>query len=91
MLRSCAALGTVDCCDPRLPGPRFVHGFLRKKYRDNSGQKDAVKGPGAAYRREILEPNGSEDAAVLLRRFLGREPSNEAFLRDMGLKPVATG
>lgn len=40
---------------------------------------------GADYRREILEPNGSDDAAALLRRFLGREPSNEAFLRHLGL------
>jgi thimet oligopeptidase len=40
---------------------------------------------GAAYRREILEPNGSDDAAALLRRFLGREPDNRAFLRHLGL------
>ena len=40
---------------------------------------------GADYRRHILEPNGSEDAAVLLRRFLGREPTNRAFLRHLGL------
>ena len=46
---------------------------------------------GADYRREILEPNGSADAATLLRRFLGREPSNAAFLRHLGLKPVSTG
>jgi Zn-dependent oligopeptidase len=41
---------------------------------------------GAAYRREILEPNGSDDAAALLRRFLGREPDNRAFLRHLGLE-----
>ena len=45
---------------------------------------------GADYRREILEPNGSDDAAVLLRRFLGREPSNAAFLRHLGLEPATT-
>jgi Zn-dependent oligopeptidase len=44
---------------------------------------------GADYRREILEPNGADDAAVLLRRFLGREPSQDAFLRHLGLKPVS--
>ena len=43
---------------------------------------------GRDYRREILEPNGSEDAEVLLRRFLGREPSNAAFLRHLGLAEV---
>jgi Zn-dependent oligopeptidase len=36
---------------------------------------------GADYRREILEPNGSRDADDLVRSFLGREPSNEEFLR----------
>jgi thimet oligopeptidase len=41
---------------------------------------------GRAYREAILEPGGSEDAEDLLRRFLGREPSNDAFLRRMGLK-----
>ena len=50
-------------------------------------EEEGVLSPtvGAAYRREILEPNGSDDAASLLRRFLGREPSNEAFLRHLGL------
>ena len=40
---------------------------------------------GADYRREILEPNGSCDADDLVRAFLGREPSNEAFLRLRGM------
>jgi Zn-dependent oligopeptidase len=41
--------------------------------------------PGRRYRRAILEPGGSVDGAELVRRFLGREPNNEAFLRDLGL------
>jgi oligopeptidase A len=40
---------------------------------------------GAAYRREILEPNGARDADELVRAFLGRDPSNEAFLRLRGM------
>ena len=40
---------------------------------------------GAEYRREILEPNGSRDADDLVRAFLGRDPSNEAFLRLRGM------
>jgi Zn-dependent oligopeptidase len=36
---------------------------------------------GAAYRREVLEPNGARDADELVRAFLGRDPSNEDFLR----------
>ena len=40
---------------------------------------------GAEYRREILEPNGSRDGDDLVRAFLGREPSQEAFLRLRGM------
>jgi oligopeptidase A len=40
---------------------------------------------GADYRREILEPNGSRDAADLVRAFLGREPSNAEYLRLRGM------
>ncbi len=40
---------------------------------------------GAEYRREILEPNGSRDAEELVRAFLGRDPSNEEFLRLRGM------
>jgi thimet oligopeptidase len=48
---------------------------------------DGILSPaiGAEYRREILEPNGSRDADELVRAFLGREPSNEEFLRLRGL------
>lgn len=40
---------------------------------------------GLAYRREILERGGSLDGIELLRRFLGREPNNEAFLKKLGI------
>jgi thimet oligopeptidase len=40
---------------------------------------------GMRYRREIYEKGGSLDGDVLLRNFLGREPNNHAFLRDLGL------
>jgi thimet oligopeptidase len=40
---------------------------------------------GGQYRREILEPNGTRDADDLVRAFLGRDPSNEAFLRLRGM------
>jgi thimet oligopeptidase len=46
---------------------------------------------GADYRREILEPNGSRDADELVRRFLGREFSNEEFLRLRGMGAVPAG
>ena len=41
---------------------------------------------GRRYRQEIYEKGGSLDGDELLRRFLGREPSRNAFLRDLGLE-----
>jgi thimet oligopeptidase len=43
---------------------------------------------GAEYRRTILEPNGSRSADEMVRAFLGRDPSNEAFLTLRGMKPA---
>jgi thimet oligopeptidase len=40
---------------------------------------------GMSYRRQILEPGGTHDGDQLLRGFLGREPSNDAFLRHIGI------
>ena len=40
---------------------------------------------GAAYRRAILEPNGSRPAAELVHDFLGRDPTPDAWLRLRGL------
>jgi thimet oligopeptidase len=40
---------------------------------------------GMSYRREILEQGGTADGGQLLQRFLGREPSNQAFLQKLGI------
>ncbi|MFH1329432.1 MAG: M3 family metallopeptidase [Actinomycetota bacterium] len=40
---------------------------------------------GGEYRRKVLERGGSVDASELLRDFLGREPSQQAFLHHLGL------
>ena len=42
-------------------------------------------GVGRDYRRLILERGGALDGDVLVRDFLGREPSAAAFLRHLGL------
>lgn len=42
---------------------------------------------GAYYRAHVLAKGGTEDAMDLVREYLGREPSQQAFLRDLGLAP----
>ncbi|PWT78888.1 MAG: hypothetical protein C5B59_00890 [Bacteroidetes bacterium] len=41
---------------------------------------------GIRYRKEILEVLGSVDEKELVRKFLGREPNNDAFMRSIGVK-----
>ncbi|KAF4552950.1 Peptidase family M3-like protein 1 [Elsinoe fawcettii] len=48
--------------------------------------KDPMNGKeGRRYRHVVLERGGSQDEMETLKQFLGREPSTEAFYRELGL------
>lgn len=55
-------------------------------------EEEGVLNPviGRRYRETILESGSSRDEAELLRQFLGREPSQEGFLRSLGLSSVSS-
>ncbi|HEY7598396.1 MAG TPA: M3 family metallopeptidase [Candidatus Limnocylindrales bacterium] len=73
------------------------YGYLWSKvYGDDMFSRfiaEGVTSPrvGADYRREILEMGGSRDALEHLRAFLGRDPSDEAFLRLLGIEKAVAG
>ena len=50
-------------------------------------QKEGIfsQAAGAAFRREILEKGNLEEAGVLFRNFMGRDPDPEALMRRNGL------
>ena len=51
-------------------------------------QKDGMRNPATAlrYRQLVLDPGGSEDANDLIRNFLGRPMSLEAFKDELQKK-----
>lgn len=50
-------------------------------------KKDPLSSTGGMkYRKQILEPGATQDAMVLLKNFLGREPTLDAFLEKSGLE-----
>ncbi len=54
-----------------------------KKVENN---KSKLKEIGEKYRKEILEVGGSRDEMESVKKFLGRTPSNKAFLEEIGIK-----
>jgi Zn-dependent oligopeptidase len=75
----------------------LLYGYLwAQVYGDDMFSRFAAEGTrspavGADYRREILSAPWTRPQAERLRRFLGREPSNEAFLARLGLTGIAPG
>src|SRR2546426_5154062 len=69
----------------------LMYGYLwAQVYGDDMFSRFATEGVtsatvGAEYRHEILEAPWTRPQLERLRRFLGREPSNRAFLARLGL------
>ena len=101
ILRRAEAVALFDHVDGTFMPASFGHllsgydagyyGYLWSKvYGDDMFSKfaaDGVTNPavGRTYRTAILEKGGSVPATQMLQDFLGRAPSNEAFLADLGI------
>ncbi|KAJ2345322.1 metalloendopeptidase, partial [Coemansia sp. RSA 2618] len=62
--------------------------FAARFAKDNesdSREDRCSSNAGMAYRTEILQLGGTRDPLVSIERFLGRKPSNRAFLQAIGL------
>ena len=74
-----------------IAGPGYAAGYYGYMWSEvialdllTPFQKDMLDpAVGARYRDAILAPGGREDEAVLVRRFLGRDPSNAAFFAEI--------
>ncbi|MBR5214534.1 MAG: hypothetical protein IKV92_09765 [Akkermansia sp.] len=85
----------ADLCQvPHLMYSRYAAGYYSYiwaevlaadifEYFKREGLKN--KQAGATYRRMMLEPGAVEPAAELYRRFMGRDPQPDAFLRRHGI------
>jgi len=59
--------------------------YARDMFHTHFKKNPLDKVKGMLYREKILKPGSSKDAKDLLIDFLGREPSEEEFLKDLGL------
>lgn len=50
-------------------------------------EKEGILNPetGRRFRDIVIAKGGTEDPMDLVRKFLGREPNNEALLKSLGL------
>jgi Zn-dependent oligopeptidase len=56
------------------------------EFKKVMNDKNKLKELGERYRKEILEVGGSRDEMESAKKFLKRNPSNKAFLQELGIK-----
>jgi len=82
-----ASFGHMCGYDAQYYGYMWSEVFSDDMFQSVFKHKPLDRAAGRAYCEKVLAKGGSEDALVLLCDFLGREPSQEAFLSAKGLSP----
>jgi thimet oligopeptidase len=81
-----AAFGHLDEYGARYYGYLWSRVFALDVFEKIKKEGLLNNKAGARYVKEILGKGGSEDPSHMLKAYLGREPSQEAFLKAYGLK-----
>ncbi|XWW96800.1 hypothetical protein V2A60_004780 [Cordyceps javanica] len=71
--------------DAGLYGYLSSHVYAADMFRTAFGQDPMSREAGRRYRDTVLKPGGSREPMELLKDFLGREPSAEAYYDELGI------
>lgn len=82
---SYASFGHLTGYGPKYYGYMWSKVFALDVFAEIKKQGLLNPEMGAKYVMHVIGKGGSEDPNELLKNFLGREPNQNAFLRDMGL------
>lgn len=81
-----AGFGHLDGYDAGYYGYLWSNVYAADMFTRFKKEGILNKKTGADYKKWILEKGGSIEEVELVKGFLGRAPSNEAFLKEIGIK-----